>query len=80
MVTKCEGDIRLGDVVNTWEDGVRIQNDLDQLEKWSEISTRKFSKDKWEAQALEQQNQMPRQRGVNNSLGVSILGKELMTN
>lgn len=33
MVTKCEGDIRLGDVVNTWEAGVRIQNDLDQLEK-----------------------------------------------
>lgn len=80
MVTKCEGDIRLGDVVNTWEAGVRIQNDLDQLEKWLEISTRKFSKDKWEAQALERQNQMPRQRGVNNSLGVSILGKELMTN
>lgn len=66
-VTKREKHIRLGDFVSTWEDGGRIQNDLGKLEKCLEINTRKFNKDKWQTQALEQQNQMPRHREVSNS-------------
>lgn len=67
-VIKCEKDIRLGDFVSTWEDEGRIQNDLGKLEKCLEINTRKFNKDKWKTQALEEQNQMPRHREVSNSL------------
>lgn len=61
-VTKCEKDIQLGDFVSTREYGGRIQNDLGKLEKCLEINTRKFNKDKWKPQTLEEQNQMPRYR------------------
>uniref|UniRef100_K7F1H0 Reverse transcriptase domain-containing protein n=1 Tax=Pelodiscus sinensis TaxID=13735 RepID=K7F1H0_PELSI len=43
---KFADDTKLGGVATALEDRVIIQNDLDKLEKWSEVNRMKFNKDK----------------------------------
>ncbi|CAM5075370.1 unnamed protein product [Eretmochelys imbricata] len=43
---KSEDDTKLGGVASALEDRIKIQNDLDKLEKWSEVNRMKFNKDK----------------------------------
>lgn len=42
MLNTLEGDTKLGGVVSTLEDRIRIQNDLDKLEKQSKKNKIKF--------------------------------------
>ncbi|CAM4630454.1 unnamed protein product [Lepidochelys kempii] len=45
-IIKVVDDTKLGGVVSALEDRMKIQNDLEKLEKWSEINRMKFNKDK----------------------------------
>uniref|UniRef100_A0A8C4XYA6 Reverse transcriptase domain-containing protein n=1 Tax=Gopherus evgoodei TaxID=1825980 RepID=A0A8C4XYA6_9SAUR len=44
---KFADDTKLGKIATALEDRVKIQNDLDKLEKWSEVNRMKFNKDKF---------------------------------
>lgn len=71
------GDTKLGGVTSTLRDRIRIQNDLDKLENWSEINKVKFSKEKCKVLHLERKNQLHNYKMGNHWLGGSTAEKDL---
>uniref|UniRef100_K7EX79 Reverse transcriptase domain-containing protein n=1 Tax=Pelodiscus sinensis TaxID=13735 RepID=K7EX79_PELSI len=57
MLIKFADSTKLGGIATNLEDRVIIQNDLDKLEKWSEINRMKFNKDKCKVLHLGRNNQ-----------------------
>lgn len=71
MLTTFVDGTKLGGVANTLQGRAWIQNDLNQLKKWSAINKMKFSMDKCEALYLGQNNCMPKYR-LGNELAYRI--------
>ncbi|CAM4661769.1 unnamed protein product [Lepidochelys olivacea] len=76
-LTKFENDIKLGGVVSALEDRIKIQNDLDKLEKWSEVNRMKFNKDKCKVLHLRRNNQLHTYKMGNDCLGRSTEERDL---
>lgn len=49
VLIKFADDTKLGGTTSILEDGIRIQNDLDKLEKWTGKNRMKFNRDKCKA-------------------------------
>uniref|UniRef100_K7EW77 Reverse transcriptase domain-containing protein n=1 Tax=Pelodiscus sinensis TaxID=13735 RepID=K7EW77_PELSI len=77
MLIKFADDIKLGGVATNLEDRVIIQNDLDKLEKWSEVSRMKFNKDKCKVLHLGRNNQFHTYRMGSDCLGKSTAERDL---
>uniref|UniRef100_A0A674JM42 Reverse transcriptase domain-containing protein n=1 Tax=Terrapene triunguis TaxID=2587831 RepID=A0A674JM42_9SAUR len=74
---KFADDTKLGGVASALEDRIKIQNDLDKLEKWSEVNGMKFNKDKCKVLHLGRNNQLHTYKMGNDCLGRSTAGKDL---
>lgn len=70
-------DIKLGGTASTLEDNIRIQNCLNKLENWSEVSMMKFNKDKCKVLYLERKNQMHEYKMGNNWVGSNTAEKDM---
>ena len=46
MLTEFADDTKLGGVVNSPEDRIKIQNDLDRLESWAKTNKMNFNREK----------------------------------
>ncbi|CAM5081660.1 unnamed protein product [Natator depressus] len=68
---KFEDDTKLGGVASALEDRIKIHNDLDKLEKWSEVIWMKFSKDKCKVLHLGRNNQLHAYKMGKDCLGRS---------
>lgn len=65
-VIEFANETELGGVTSTPENRIRIQNDLDKLEKWSKVSKMKFSGDKDTLVHLGKRDQMHAYKMGNN--------------
>uniref|UniRef100_A0A8C3I187 Reverse transcriptase domain-containing protein n=1 Tax=Chrysemys picta bellii TaxID=8478 RepID=A0A8C3I187_CHRPI len=74
---KFADDIKLGGIATALEDRVIIQNDLDKLEKWSEVNRMKFNKDKCKVLHLGRNNQFHTYRKGRDCLGRSTRERDL---
>uniref|UniRef100_K7EWB1 Reverse transcriptase domain-containing protein n=1 Tax=Pelodiscus sinensis TaxID=13735 RepID=K7EWB1_PELSI len=74
---KFADDTKLGGVATALEDRVKIQNDLDKLEKWSEVSRMKFNKDKCKVLHLGRNNQFHTYRMGSDCLGRNTAERDL---
>uniref|UniRef100_K7EZW8 Reverse transcriptase domain-containing protein n=1 Tax=Pelodiscus sinensis TaxID=13735 RepID=K7EZW8_PELSI len=74
---KFADDTKMGGVTTALEDRAIIQNDLDKLEKWSEVNKMKFNKDKCKVLHLGRNNQFHTYRMGSNCLGRTTAEKDL---
>uniref|UniRef100_K7F0X6 Reverse transcriptase domain-containing protein n=1 Tax=Pelodiscus sinensis TaxID=13735 RepID=K7F0X6_PELSI len=74
---KFADDTKLGGVATNLEDRVIIQNDLDKLEKCSEVNRMKFNKDKCKVLHLGRNNQFHKYRMGSDCLGRSMAERDL---
>ncbi|CAM5123811.1 unnamed protein product [Eretmochelys imbricata] len=74
---KFADDTKLGGVASALKDGIKIQNDLDKLEKWSEVNRMKFNKDKCKVLQLGRNNQLHTYKMGNDCLGRSTAERDL---
>uniref|UniRef100_K7F130 Reverse transcriptase domain-containing protein n=1 Tax=Pelodiscus sinensis TaxID=13735 RepID=K7F130_PELSI len=74
---KFGDDTKLGGVATNLEDRIIIQNDLDKLEKWSEVNRMKFNRDKCKVLHLGRNNQFHTYRMGSNCLGRSTAERDL---
>uniref|UniRef100_K7EX00 Reverse transcriptase domain-containing protein n=1 Tax=Pelodiscus sinensis TaxID=13735 RepID=K7EX00_PELSI len=77
MLIKFADDTKLRRVATNLEDRVIIQNDLDKLEKWSEVNRMKFNKDKCKVLHLGRNNQFHTYRMGSDCLGRSMAERDL---
>ncbi|CAM5124933.1 unnamed protein product [Natator depressus] len=77
-IIKFVDDTKLGRVASALEDRMKIQNDLDKLEKWSEVNRMKFNKDKCKVCHLGRNNQLHTYNMGNDRLGRSNLLKHMV--
>uniref|UniRef100_A0A674ICA9 Reverse transcriptase domain-containing protein n=4 Tax=Terrapene triunguis TaxID=2587831 RepID=A0A674ICA9_9SAUR len=76
-IIKFADDTKLGGIATALEDRVIIQNDLDKLEKWSELNRMKFNKDKCKVLHLGRKNQFHTYRMGRDCLGRSTAERDL---
>uniref|UniRef100_A0A8C4Y200 Macro domain-containing protein n=1 Tax=Gopherus evgoodei TaxID=1825980 RepID=A0A8C4Y200_9SAUR len=76
-LTKFADDTKLGGVASALEDRIKIQNDPDKLEKWSEVNRMKFNKDKCKVLHLARNNQLYTYKMGNDCLGRSTAERDL---
>ncbi|CAM5112215.1 unnamed protein product [Natator depressus] len=76
-VIKFADNTEMGGVASALEDRIKIQNDLDKLEKWSEVNRMKFSKDKCKILHLGRNNQLHTYKMGNDYLGRSTVERDL---
>ncbi|CAM5146598.1 unnamed protein product [Natator depressus] len=74
---KFADDTKLGGVERALEDRIKIQNDLNKLEKWSEVDRMKFNKDKCKVLHLGRNNQLHTYKMGNDCLGKSTAKRDL---
>ncbi|CAM5157187.1 unnamed protein product [Eretmochelys imbricata] len=74
---KFADNTKLGWVASALEDRIKIQNDLDKLEKWSEVNRMKFIKDKCEVLNLGRNNHLHTYKMGNDCLGRSTAERDL---
>ncbi|KAM9128056.1 uncharacterized protein ACDP82_011991 [Pangshura tecta] len=77
ITLKFADDTKLGGTATALEDRVIIQNDLDKLEKWSEVNQMKFNKDKRKVLHLGRNNQFHTYRIGTDCLGRSTADRDL---
>ena len=68
---KFADDTKLGEVANTPEDRIRIQDDLDRLENWAKMNKMNFNGKKCKVLHLGRKNQMHHYRMGETCLGSS---------
>ncbi|CAM4578709.1 unnamed protein product [Lepidochelys olivacea] len=73
---KFADDTKLGVVASALEDRIKIQNDLDKLEKWSEVNMMKFNKNKCKVLHLGGNNQLHTFKMGNDYLGRSAAERD----
>ncbi|CAM5092187.1 unnamed protein product [Eretmochelys imbricata] len=74
---KFADDTKLGGVANALEHMIKIQNDLDKLEKCSEIIRMKFNKNKCKVLHLGRNNQLHTYKMGNDCLGSNTVERDL---
>ncbi|CAM5129309.1 unnamed protein product [Eretmochelys imbricata] len=74
---KFEDTTKLGGVASGLEERIKIQNDLDKLEKWTEVNRMKFNKDKCKVLHLGRNNQLHTYKMGNDCLGRSTVERDL---
>ncbi|CAM5094356.1 unnamed protein product [Natator depressus] len=77
ILIKFVDNTKLGGVASALEDRIKIQNDLDKLEKWSEVNRMKFNKDKCKVLHLGRNNQLHTFKMGNDCLGRSTAERDL---